>query len=198
MNIGEKIVKARKEKGMTQAELGSELHVTFQAVSKWERGESSPDFETICNMANILEVPVSYFENSDEKEDEAKDEIFEKYIGNKLFMRGPYGNGFDVNLYKNKDIIIIAGGTGVSPVRAVIDYFSEHKNERKDMTVIIGFKSPSDILFKEDIEKWKKNTNLILTVDGADEGYKENIGLVTKYIPDLKIKDINVTVAIVV
>ena len=75
-------------------------------------------------------------------------EIFEKYIGNKLFMRGPYGNGFDVNLYKNKDIIIIAGGTGVSPVRAVIDYFSEHKNERKDMTVIIGFKSPDDILFK--------------------------------------------------
>ena len=125
-------------------------------------------------------------------------EIFEKYIGNKLFMRGPYGNGFDVNLYKNKDIIIIAGGTGVSPVRAVIDYFSEHKNERKDMTVIIGFKSPDDILFKEDIEKWKKNTNLILTVDGADEGYKENIGLVTKYIPDLKIKDINETVAIVV
>lgn len=40
MNIGEKIVKARKEKGMTQAELGSELHVTFQAVSKWERGVS--------------------------------------------------------------------------------------------------------------------------------------------------------------
>lgn len=78
MNIGEKIVKARKEKGMTQAELGSELHVTFQAVSKWERGESSPDFETICNMAKILEVPVSYFENSDEKEDEAKDEIKEE------------------------------------------------------------------------------------------------------------------------
>ena len=113
-------------------------------------------------------------------------------------MRGPYGNGFDVDIYKNKDIVIIAGGTGVSPVRGVIDYFSEHKNERKDMTVIIGFKSPDDILFKEDIEKWKKNTNLILTVDGADEGYKENIGLVTKYIPDLKIKDINETVAIVV
>lgn len=125
-------------------------------------------------------------------------EIFERYVGNKLFMRGPYGNGFDVDIYKNKNIVIIAGGTGVSPVRGVIDYFSEHKYERKDMTVIIGFKSPSDILFKEDIDRWKKNMNLILTVDGAEEGYKENIGLVTKYIPNLKINDINETVAIVV
>lgn len=74
MNIGEKIVKARKERGMTQAELGSELHVTFQAVSKWERGESSPDFETICNMAKILDVPVSYFENNAEKEEQPKEE----------------------------------------------------------------------------------------------------------------------------
>ena len=96
-------------------------------------------------------------------------EIFEKYVGNKLFMRGPYGNGFDVDIYKNKDIVIIAGGTGVSPVRGVIDYFSENKKERKDMTVIIGFKSPSDILFKEDIDRWKKNMNLILTVDGAND-----------------------------
>ena len=87
-------------------------------------------------------------------------EIFERYVGNKLFMRGPYGNGFDVDIYKNKNIVIIAGGTGVSPVRGVIDYFSEHKYERKDMTVIIGFKSPSDILFKEDIDRWKKNMNL--------------------------------------
>ena len=46
MNNGEKIASLRKAKGMTQAELGAELNVTFQAVSKWERGESYPDFAT--------------------------------------------------------------------------------------------------------------------------------------------------------
>ena len=111
-------------------------------------------------------------------------------------MRGPYGNGFDVNLYKDKDIIIIAGGTGVSPVRGVIDYFSNNKDERKNMTTIIGFKSPEDILFKEDIERWEKNMNLILTVDSAPEGYNKNIGLVTKYIPELKITDNTVAVVV--
>ena len=61
MNIGEKISKARKDKGLTQAELGEKMHVTFQAVSKWERGESAPDFETICNLSEVLDVPITYF-----------------------------------------------------------------------------------------------------------------------------------------
>lgn len=61
VNIGEKIAKARKDKGWTQAELGDKIHVTFQAVSKWERGESSPDFETICELSEVLNVPITYF-----------------------------------------------------------------------------------------------------------------------------------------
>lgn len=61
MNIGEKISKARKDKGLTQAELGEKMHVTFQAVSKWERGESVPDFETICELSEVLDVPITYF-----------------------------------------------------------------------------------------------------------------------------------------
>ena len=61
MNIGEKISKARKDKGLTQAELGEKMHVTFQAVSKWERGESAPDFETICELSEVLDVPITYF-----------------------------------------------------------------------------------------------------------------------------------------
>ncbi|MDD6902629.1 MAG: helix-turn-helix domain-containing protein [Eubacteriales bacterium] len=61
MNIGEKIAKARKDKGLTQADLGDKMHVTFQAVSKWERGESAPDFETICALSEILDVPITYF-----------------------------------------------------------------------------------------------------------------------------------------
>ena len=56
-------------------------------------------------------------------------EIFEKYVGEKLFIRGPYGNGFDINLYRDKELVIVAGGTGVSPVRGVIEYFAEHNND---------------------------------------------------------------------
>lgn len=72
MNIGEKISKARKDKGLTQADLGNKIHVTFQAVSKWERGESVPDFETICELSEVLGVPITYFggKSADEKEEQ--------------------------------------------------------------------------------------------------------------------------------
>lgn len=125
-------------------------------------------------------------------------EIFENYKGDTLLLRGPYGNGFDVNLYKDKEIVVIAGGTGLSPVRGVVEYFHHHKDECKSMTLICGFKSPDDILFKADIESWRESMNVILTVDQAPENSNYNVGLVTKYIPELKFEDIKKACAVVV
>lgn len=125
-------------------------------------------------------------------------EIFEQYVGDTLFLRGPYGNGFDIEQYKGRDLIIIAGGTGVSPVRGVIDYFAAHRSEVSGFSLIAGFKSPADILFKNDFELWKKTCIVTLTVDAADEYSNYPVGLVTKYIPDLIIPDLSKAVAIVV
>ena len=125
-------------------------------------------------------------------------EVFEHYEGDRLLMRGPYGNGFDVENYKGKELVIIAGGTGVSPVRGVISYFADHAEECKDMTLIAGFKSVKDILFKADFEQWRQKMNVILTLDSGEETAEHKIGLVTKYIPDLKLQDVSKAVAIVV
>lgn len=125
-------------------------------------------------------------------------EVFEHYEGDKLFLRGPYGNGFDVGNYKGKEIVIIAGGTGVSPVRGVVDYFANHIEETKGVTLITGFKTPKDILFLKDFEEWKKNINVILTVDSADGDNTYPEGLVTKYIPELKLENVGEAVSIVV
>lgn len=126
------------------------------------------------------------------------EEVFEKYIGDSLLLRGPYGNGFDVSLYQGRELIVIAGGTGLSPVRGVVEYYAEHADERKGMTLISGFKSPKDVLFKDDLAHWKKSMDVILTVDGSDEPTAYNIGLVTEYIPKLNLSDKSNTVAIVV
>lgn len=126
------------------------------------------------------------------------DEIFEKYQNDSLFMRGPYGNGFDIEQYKGKELVIIAGGTGVSPVRGVIDYFSDHPDEVKSLTVVAGFKTPDQILFREDLKRWEERMNLIVTVDCANPGENCKVGLVTAYIPELELKDIKTAEAIVV
>lgn len=125
-------------------------------------------------------------------------EIFEHYAGDRLFLRGPYGNGFDVENYKNKELVIVAGGTGLSPVRGVVEYFAEHPQEVKGLTLIAGFKTPKDILFLEDFARWQEKMEFILTVDQAEEGATCQVGLVTEYIPKLSLKNAGEAAAVVV
>ena len=61
-----------------------------------------------------------------------------------------------------------------------------------------GFRSPNDLLFRDDLARWESLVDLILTVDGAPEGYEGNVGLVTKYIPGLPLRDPSTAQAIVV
>lgn len=125
-------------------------------------------------------------------------EIFEKYENDKLFLRGPYGNGFDTDDYKGKELVIVAGGTGVSPVRGVISYFADHMDEVKALTVIAGFKSENDILFRDDFASWRKSMNITLTLDSGNETAEQKIGLVTEFIPELALDNLDNAAAIVV
>ena len=65
--IGGKILSLRKAKGYTQADLGARLNISYQAVSKWERDESCPDFDTLSKIAQIFNVPITYFERGGEE-----------------------------------------------------------------------------------------------------------------------------------
>ena len=124
-------------------------------------------------------------------------EVFEHYQGQKLLMRGPYGNGFDVDAFLDGETVVVAGGTGVSPVRGVIEALSRGEQAAKKY-VIVGFRSPDDMLFRSDLRNWDERLNLILTVDRAEEGYAGNVGLVTKYIQDLPLQEPERAKAVVV
>ena len=169
------------------------IEYTFRMAFK---GDVKPGQFFEVSLPKYGEAPISvsgigenYVDLTIRRVGKVTDEIFNNYVGDKLFLRGPYGNGFDINNYKGKEVVVVAGGTGLSPVKGIVDYFSENKNDTKGFTLISGFKSPEDILFKEDIKAWQKNMNLIITVDGAKEGYEGKVGLVTKYVPELDIKD---------
>jgi anaerobic sulfite reductase subunit B len=126
------------------------------------------------------------------------DEVFERKKTDFLFLRGPYGNGFNFDDYRGAELFVIAGGTGVSPVRGVVDHFASHPDEVAGLTFVAGFKTPADILFRDDFERWQRSANVILTTDsnGGDAGYRQ--GLVTEYIPALAVKNIASARAIVV
>ncbi len=128
------------------------------------------------------------------------DEIYNLNKGDYMYLRGPYGNGFDINQYKNKHLIVVTGGTGLAPVKQLVNYFSDNKNEVKKFDILLGFKSPKDVLFKDSIAKWKKNANVIVTVDSANalKTWDDKEGLVTEFISEFKVKDIDEVEVIVV
>lgn len=114
------------------------------------------------------------------------DEVYDLESGDHLFMRGPYGNGFDIEKYKNKHLVIVVGGSGIVPVKKIIQHFAKHPEETKSYTLIAGFKSPQDIIFKDEIKQWERQIpSMIVTIDKEMEGWHSHVGLVTKYLPDL-------------
>lgn len=147
---------------------------------------------------SVCEIGKGYVDLTIRRVGRVTDVVHSLCKGDRLFMRGPYGNGFDVDLYKDKELVVAAGGTGTAPVKSIIDYFSDNRDEIADFHVLMGFKSPEDILFKDSIKKWSRNVDVILTVDRADENYHGNVGPITKYIKNIPIKNLNQAQAIVV
>lgn len=147
---------------------------------------------SICNFGD------GYLEMTIRKVGRLTDQVFDLDKGDTLFMRGPYGNGFDLNEYKNKDVCFIAGGTGLAPVRKTIDYFANNKNDIKKLEVLIGFKTPSDQLFVDDIKRWQKDNSVTVTVDNGDDTWQGETGLITKHINKLDLSGVDDKVAVVV
>jgi anaerobic sulfite reductase subunit B len=171
----------------------TELEYTFRMDFE---GEVKPGQFFEISLPKYGEAPISVSGIGDGTVDftirrvgKVTNEIFENYAGDKLFIRGPYGNGFDLEEFKGKELVVIAGGTGLSPVRGVVDYFARHRDEAECVTLIAGFKSPKDVLFKDDFRFWNERIQVIQTVDTAPEGYDGPVGMVTKYIPGLKFAD---------
>lgn len=124
--------------------------------------------------------------------------IFDLKPGDNLYMRGPYGNGFDLESYYGSDLIVIAGGTGLAPVKNVVKHYLNDLDKLKSFSMITGFKSPEDILYKNEIFDWSKKINHILTVDREAKGWNGHVGLVTKHLEEMNLINTENMKAIVV
>ncbi|MBI5345404.1 MAG: FAD/NAD(P)-binding protein [Deltaproteobacteria bacterium] len=92
-------------------------------------------------------------------------------IGDTMGFRGPYGNWFPVDEWKGKNIVFIAGGIGLPPVRSVIWNCLDRRDEFGDITVVYGAKTAADLVYKEELKHWeeRKDVRLIQTVDPGGE-----------------------------
>ncbi|ATW25108.1 FAD/NAD(P)-binding protein [Candidatus Formimonas warabiya] len=113
------------------------------------------------------------------------DALHEIRPGQTVGVRGPYGNGFPIDKCKGKDMLYIGGGIGLAPVRSLIRYSFEHRDDFGKIDIIYGARSPEDLCFKEDLfENWPKerDTKVHVTVDKGDEKWTGNVGFVPAFL----------------
>ncbi|WP_251178787.1 FAD/NAD(P)-binding protein [Adlercreutzia agrestimuris] len=102
--------------------------------------------------------------------------------GDIVGIRGPFGRGFPFERMKHHDILLVAGGLGIAPLRSLINNIHDERSEFGKVTIIYGSRSPSEVMFRDQFEMWRhrKDFDLYLTVDHPDETWDGEVGLVTK------------------
>ncbi|HEX3010717.1 MAG TPA: FAD/NAD(P)-binding protein [Syntrophomonadaceae bacterium] len=116
------------------------------------------------------------------------EELHNIEVGQKLGVRGPYGNGFPVDECKGKDMLFIAGGIGLAPVRSFIKYCFKHREDYGKIQILYGSRSYADLCFKEELfDLWPKikDTEVFTTIDNAEEGYDGHVGFVPSYLEEI-------------
>ena len=115
--------------------------------------------------------------------------IFRLKENDLIGLRGPYGNEFPVDRMKDKDILIVVGGLGAAPLRSVLLYCLDNRDQFRRVSVLHGAKRPAEMIFREEFFALKEREDLecLLAVDEDDTGtWTEKIGVVTTLFPKLK------------
>lgn len=145
----------------------------------------------VLSIPKVGEAPISVSSHGDgwveftiRKVGRLTNGIFGLKKGDTLFMRGPYGNAFPVEQFKGKDLVVITGGTGLAPVRSLLQYFCAHPNEATSVSLISGFKDRDCVLFTEDLERFRDVFRVVYTLDNETApGFQQ--GFVTSFIKDI-------------
>jgi len=107
--------------------------------------------------------------------------------GDTVGVRAPLGNSFDVESMKGKDIVFIGGGIGMAPLRTLLVYMLDNREEYGDITLLYGARSPADLSYKTDLDEWKQrdDINIHLTVDVETPDWDGTVGLIPNVLKDI-------------
>jgi NAD(P)H-flavin reductase len=103
-------------------------------------------------------------------------------------IRGPFGNGWPIHQFKGKSIFLLAGGIGIAPLRSVIYALTSQRKDFADINLIYGTRTPQDLIYQNEFDKWRKDINLHVIVEHATTSWTGNVGVISQLIPKV-IKD---------
>ena len=151
----------------------------------------------MVSLPNAGEVPISisgFYEDSIEltirKVGDVTSALFKLRTGDNMHIRGPYGEDFPLEIFRNQRLLIVAGGSGVAAVKSLLEYYIPRRRSAiRQLDLVVGFRSPRHLLFKKQLKEWEKDSSVVVTVDKTeddDELWAGGVGFVVDYVKDVE------------
>lgn len=104
--------------------------------------------------------------------------------GAPIGVRGPFGNPWPVDEARGDDILLVAGGVGLAPLRPVVYKVLSNRGEYGRFLLLYGARTPEDLLYRRELQRWRGRFDMYVdvTVDSAPSGWKGNVGVVTSLV----------------
>lgn len=130
----------------------------------------------------------NYIECSVKRMGKVTQALHELDVGDTIGIRGPYGNGFPLEGLRGKNLLFVAGGIGLAPLRSLINYCLDNRDDFGTITIVNGAKTSKDLVYKSEYQAWEKakDTHLHLTIDCQEDDWSCMVGVVPKVLEQLK------------
>src|SRR5262245_53192998 len=113
--------------------------------------------------------------------------ICEAKPGSAIGVRGPFGSAWPTDRYEEHDVVLVAGGIGLAPLRPVLYAIMANRGRYGRVSLLVGARSPDILLYRGEMDRWRKrDIDVRLTVDAASPGWQGSVGPVTTLIPRVK------------
>ncbi len=187
---------ARIESVRDETAAGDVKTFTVQFLDEKDRFDYMPGQCAMLSVIGVGECMISITSSptrdrmqfSVKKSGRVTSALHELEAGHTVGVRGPYGNGFAVNEWRNKRLLFIAGGIGLAPLRSAINYCLDNREDYGPIQIIYGARSPGDLCFKDEIFKnWPgfPETQVQVTVDKGDESWNGPQGFVPSFLKEI-------------
>jgi len=150
----------------------------------------------------VGELPISISGNPAEPEQlvytvrsvgQATNALVKQSAGSNVGVRGPFGTGWPVEAARGRDVIVVAGGIGLAPLRPVIYEVLHHRQDYGRLVVLYGARSPRDLLYRKELTAWARHreTQVAVTVDYGGMSWRGHVGVVTTLFKYARLKPAN-------
>jgi NAD(P)H-flavin reductase len=167
---------------------------TFTLKLAPEEGANGTSFQpgqfSMLWVFGVGELPISISGNPSEHKQlvytvrsvgQATNALVTQRVGTGVGVRGPFGTGWPVDAARGRDVIVVAGGIGLAPLRPVIYEVLRHREDYGRLVVLYGARSPHDLLYRQELTAWarQRETQVLVTVDYGGMSWRGHVGVVT-------------------